>query len=148
MEVVQASLGPLLHCVLQCSPGISLFSFFFLLHIFFSRTQTHVSILAYVYIMHIHLHVNGNPGNLLTSPLGTWRSLTNIATVIHAISPVFIHPSRPPPCVLFIQTNSEHIATATVLQIHQHVHSPYSSFLQKSRYLCFLPPAMRRTIYW
>ena len=89
--------GPLLHCALPCSPGISLFHLhtFSCLYLFLSLSDERTCLC----VQHAYsLHVNGNPGNLLTSPSRHfWWSLMSIAAVIPShLSHLFpAHPSRP-----------------------------------------------------
>lgn len=117
MEVVEAPLGLLLHSALQCSPGISFFFFSYTFSLFLLHTHTHkrahVSILAYVFIMHIHfiLMVTQGTSSRRHPALLTITHKNCGRDPIYSISPLFIHPvPLCSPCVLFMWTNSEHIA--------------------------------------
>lgn len=99
MEVVEAPLGLLLHSALQCSPGISFFffSYTFSLFLLHTHTQTRAREHTCLCVHHAYsLHVNGNPGNILTSPPGTFddhsQKLRPWSHLFH-LPPV--HSSRP-----------------------------------------------------
>lgn len=98
MEVVGAPSGPLLHCASPMQPrDFSFSSYTFSPFLFLSSTNTREHTCLRVHHHAYSLHVNGNPGNLLTSPSGTFdRSLTNICggDPIYPISSP-AHPSRP-----------------------------------------------------
>lgn len=96
MEVVQSSWGPLLHCALPCSPGNCLFfsptHFLFLSH---TDTCKHTCLCVH---HNYSPYVNGNPGNLLTSPSGTfdhhslilrrWSPVSHLSPVHSFICPL------------------------------------------------------------
>lgn len=140
-------LGPLLHCALPCSPGISLF----LLHFFtFSLSQKHMWAysLACTSCIFTH-HINGNPGNLPTSPPGTFDDRSLILQVAIPSIPCLppVHSSRSPLwplCALFVWTRRAHSYIQLVI-MYTH-HNPL--FCRKPCFLCLLPSAIRCTIYW
>lgn len=93
-EVIEAPV-PLLYCTLPCSPGIFFFSLIHICFLSYTITCEHTCLCVH---HAISLHVNGNPGNLLTSPSDD-HSLISRRDSVYPISPLFIQPI--PLCLVF-----------------------------------------------